>query len=142
MKMTNFLVQHNLPLSIADDPGPLFRNILTLCFALFSIIPLPSNELQIIKNAQEKNKTHTSTSKAIKKVNGNCIFTIGTIIKCGAIALFSMQVVFVLPLAYALAIWLSVKILRNTAVPDHQQWITVGYAELKSLSSSLLLEQP
>ena len=29
MKMTNFLVQHNHPLSIADDLGPLFRNIFT-----------------------------------------------------------------------------------------------------------------
>ena len=27
--MTNFLVQHNQPLSIADDLGPLFRNIFT-----------------------------------------------------------------------------------------------------------------
>ena len=26
---TNFLVQHNLPLSIADDQGQLFRNILS-----------------------------------------------------------------------------------------------------------------
>ena len=29
VKMTNFLVQHNIPLSIADDLGLLFRNIFT-----------------------------------------------------------------------------------------------------------------
>ena len=27
MKMTNFLVQHNIPFSVADDLRPLFRNI-------------------------------------------------------------------------------------------------------------------